>query len=111
MPVLLQSEVIPERIIPGKEINLRMRYATCLTASSSPQKSEIIRAVYYKDRMVFHDRTKYTFKPGTWTIDAFIKLPDDAKPGTYIVDSTVIYRDKPIKKSNTFEVKNIREGK
>jgi hypothetical protein len=110
MPVLLESEIVPERIVPGKEINLRIRYATCLAASSSPRKGEIIRAVYYKDHMVFHDRTKYTFKPGTWTVDAFIKLPDDAKPGTYTVDSTVIYREKPVKRTNTFEVKNIREG-
>lgn len=54
---------------------------------------------------------KRLVKPVTWTVDAFIKLPDDAKPGTYIVDSSVIYRDKPVKKTNTFEVKNMREGK
>jgi hypothetical protein len=38
-------------------------------------------------------------------------LPDDDNPGTYIADATVIYRDKPVKKTNTFEVKNMREGK
>lgn len=109
--VLFEAEVIPGRLSPGKEINHRIRYATCLAASSEAQKGEIIRAVYYKNHTVFRDRTKYEFKPGTWTVDAFIMVPDDAAPGTYTVDTTVICKGKSIRKSNTFQVKNGQEEK
>ncbi len=111
MPVLFEAEVLPERIAPGKEINLRIRYSTCLSASSAPKKGEIIRTVYYQNRAIFRDKTRYEFKPGTWTVDAFIKIPADAGPGTYKVETTIIYKNRPLKKTDSFEVKDSREDK
>jgi hypothetical protein len=111
MPPLFETEVIPERVVPSKEVNLRIRYSTCLSAGSAPKKGEIIRTVHYQNRLAFRDKTRYEFKPGTWTVDAFIKVPDDAKPGTYTVESTIIYKNKLLKKIDSFQVKDIQEGK
>ncbi|HTZ17063.1 MAG TPA: hypothetical protein VMB78_01355 [Dissulfurispiraceae bacterium] len=111
MPPLFETEVVPEHILPGKEINLRLRYSTCLSAASASQKGKILRTVFYKNNAIFRDRTEYEFKPGTWTVDAFIKVPDNAVPGGYVVESVIIYRDSSLKKKNSFEVRAVQEDK
>jgi len=110
-PALFETEIVPVRVSPGKEINNRIRYATCLTASSAPQNGEIVRTVYYERQAIFRDRTKYGFKPGTWTVDAFIRVSENARPGNYSFDTAIIYMGKTIGKIDTFQVKIIQEGK
>jgi hypothetical protein len=111
IPALFETEIVPLRVLPGKEINHRIRYATCLTASSAPQNGEIVRTVYYERQAIFRDRTKYEFKPGTWTVDAFIRVSENARPGNYLVDTAIIYMGKTIGKIDTFQVKITPEGK
>jgi hypothetical protein len=101
---LLEADVIPSRVYRGKEVNHRIRYAICHSPVSSPA-GEIIRKVYFGNTAVFQDRTKYEFKQGTWTVDAFIQVPEAAGAGTYEVDTVISYRGKSLKIRNTFEVK------
>lgn len=105
MPVLLETEVIPSRVNPGKEINNRINYAFCPSSSPARQTGEIIRTVKFKNHIIFKDKTTHEFKPGTWAIDVIINVPENAGPGEYIVETTIILKGKAIKKSNTFQVK------
>jgi len=106
IPALLETEVIPDRVNPGEEINYRIRYVLCLADQSAVLKGEIIRTFSYKDKTVFRDTTKYDFKPGIWTVDAFVLVPVNAAPGSYTVNTTLIYRSGSTGKSNIFQVKN-----
>ncbi len=105
MPVLFETEVIPYNVKPGKEINNRISYAFCPAPSAPKYAGEIIRTVKYKNHVIFRDKTAYDFKPGTWTVDASINVPDTAVPGEYIVETAIVLKGKLIMKSNTFQVK------
>jgi hypothetical protein len=111
MPSLIETDTIPNSVKPGEEINHRIRYVLCLADQSAVLKGEIIRAVSYKDKTVFRDSAKYDFKPGIWTVDAFVLVPENATPGTYMVYTTLIFRSGSAGMSNTFQVKNIKEAK
>ncbi len=67
--------------------------------------------MYYECLTVFRDRTKYELKPGTWIVDASIRVSENAKPGNHSFDTAIIYMGKTIRKINTFLVKIIKEGK
>jgi hypothetical protein len=110
-PPLFETEIYPFRVYAGKEINHRIRYSTCLTASSAPHTGQIMRTVYFEGQTVFRDQTKYDFKPGTWTVDAFIRVSEHAKPGNYSVDTAIIYMGKTIGRIDTFQVRITPEGK
>ena len=111
IPALLEMDTIPNRVNPGEEINYRIQYVLCLADQSAVLKGEIIRTVSYKDRTVFSDSTKYDFKPGIWLVDAFVMVPGNARPGTYTVNTTLIWKSGLAQKSNTFQVKNRQEDK
>jgi|WetSurMetagenome_2_1015567.scaffolds.fasta_scaffold00042_57 hypothetical protein len=100
----LEAEVIPPRIEDGAEINHRIRYAICKSAHGN-MNGEIIRKVYYGGSAVFQDQTKYEFKRGTWTVDAFIKVPRNSRSGKYEVDTVISYMGKSRRIRNFFEVR------
>lgn len=110
LPTLLETETIPNSVKPGEEINHRIRYVLCLADQSAVLKGEIVRTVSYNERTVFRDSTKYDFKSGIWTVDAFVLVPENAAPGTYTVSTALIYKDGSAGKSNTFQVKSRQEG-
>ena len=109
LPVLLETETIPNRVRPGQEINHRIRYVLCLADQSAVFKGEIVRTVSYNGRTVFRDSTEYDFKSGIWTVDAFVLVPENAAPGTYVVSTVLRYKDGSGGKSNTFQVKKRQE--
>jgi hypothetical protein len=106
--VHLEAEVIPNRVADGNEVNHRITYSVCKSGKGNID-GEIIRKVYYGNAAVFQDRTRYVFKPGTWIVDAFIKVPEKAGPGKYEVDTVVSYGGKSKRVRNTFEVRK-RDG-
>jgi len=103
--ILEQAEAIPGTVSPGDEINHRIRYAMCTYARSVVLRGDIIRAVLHGGVSMFQDVTYYDFKPGTWTVDAFIQVPDDAESGLYILEVILNYNEKTIRRTNEFVVK------
>jgi hypothetical protein len=108
--VHLAADVIPHRVMEGREVNHRIAYAIC-RSKEKPVEGEIIRKVYFGGTAVFQDRTKYEFKQGAWFIDAFIKVPPNAGLGVYEVDTIVSYRGKSTRIRKTFEVKKLDPDK
>jgi len=100
------SEVLPERVKAGAEINHRIRIAFCPSVPSGTVQGTIVRRVLYKGRTMFADTAQYEFKPGTWTIDAFVAIPNKAPAGVYALEALISYQDKSLKKANAFVVKN-----
>jgi len=100
------SEVIPERVSPGSEINHRLQLAFCPYTPSGTVKGTIVRRVLHKGQVAFSDSVQHEFKPGTWTLDAFITIPGNAPGGVYALDVLVNYQGKSLKQTHNFMVKN-----
>ena len=99
-------QVSPDIVTPGKEINQRIRYAFCSLTPSSTLKGSITRIVLFEGKQMFRDTTNYEFKPGTWTVDVFIGIPQEAVSGVYALDVALRYDNQTLKKSNSFIVKS-----
>jgi hypothetical protein len=102
---LEEVQVLPDVVTPGKEINQRIRYAFCPMTPSGILKGSITRVVLFKGKEVFRDSTNYEFKPGTWTVDVFIGIPQEAGSGVYALDVALRYEKQLLKRSNSFIVK------
>jgi len=100
------SEVLPERVSPGSEINHRLQVAFCPYAPSGTVKGAIVRRILHKGQATFADSAQHEFKPGTWTIDAFITIPKNAPGGIYALEVLVNYQGKSLKQTHNFVVKN-----
>ena len=102
--ILELTEVIPNTVSPGEEIDQRIRYAMCPHTPSDKLRGQIIRTVLYKGVSMFKDVTDYEFKPGSWTVDAFIQVPDDARSGVYLLEVVVKYSQTTTRRTNEFVV-------
>ena len=102
---LEMSEVLPERVNPGREINHRVQVAFCPSAPTVTAKGYIIRRILYKGQPTFTDHAQYEFKPGTWTVDAFLGIPENAPSGIYALEVFLTCQDKTLKQTNNFFVK------
>jgi hypothetical protein len=87
LPFMLieKSELMPTVITPGKEFNHRFIYVFCPRSKKSrPIGGTLYRKIYFQGRLIFEDVSKrYQFKPGKWSVDAFITVPPEVKPGSY----------------------------
>jgi hypothetical protein len=102
---LEEIEILPTVISAGSELNQRIRYAFCPYTPSGTLKGSIVRTVLFKGAQISHDNADYEFKPGTWRIDVFIGIPEDAENGSYAIDTILRYGSETIKKTHSFVVK------
>jgi len=102
---LEEVQVLPERVTHGQEINQRLQYAFCPFTPLETLQGSITRAVLFKGSEVFRDTTAYEFKPGTWTVDVFIGIPQEAGSGVYTVNVALRYANETLEESHTFIVK------
>ena len=102
---LEEVQVLPEIVTHGKEINQRIQYAFCPFTPSETLKGSITRTVLFKGSEVFRDTTAYEFKPGTWTVDVFIGIPEEAGGGVYTVNVALRYENETLEESKALIVK------
>jgi hypothetical protein len=102
---LEEVQVLPETVTHGKEINQRIQYAFCPFTPSETLQGSITRTVLFKGSEVFRDTTAYEFKPGTWTVDVFIGIPEEAGGGVYTVNVALRYENETLEASNALIVK------
>lgn len=82
-----KNEILPPRLYAGKELNHHLIYVMCPAKPSQIISGKLTRSIYYKSRSIFKDVIKnFEFKPGEWSIDAFIKVPEAAEPGVYSLE-------------------------
>ena len=103
LPFILieKSELMPTVITPGKEFNHRFIYVFCPRSKKSrPIGGTLYRKIYFQGRLVFEDVSKrYQFKPGKWSVDAFITVPPEVKPGSYALIVTFKAKNINLEKS------------
>ncbi|UFS71188.1 hypothetical protein LPW11_03110 [Geomonas sp. RF6] len=102
---LEDTGALPERVGPGEELNHRIRYAYSPATPSNVLHGRLVRRVLYRGREVFHDVSNQAFCAGTWTIDAFIKVPRNAPSGWYSIRLEIYSMGKTIRRSTLFYVK------
>lgn len=82
-------ETVPETARSGEEVNHHLRYALCHPDPSRTVAGRIIRTLLFRGTPLSQDVTPYEFKPGTWEIDAFLRVPADAKSGVYGIQTVL----------------------
>ena len=99
------SELLPNRLKSGREINNRFIYSACMHREG-PVTVPLVRRVLLGGRVLFEDRDpRFVVRPGRWMIDGFIGIPPAASPGTYSVEVVLEPRGSPARRSQQpFEV-------
>ncbi len=99
------SELLPERLRPGEELNHRLIYALCPTEPTEVVRGNLETRIRHKGEAFVIDRiTGYELKPGRWVIDAFIELPTDAETGVYALEVAFQSPELSFEESITFAV-------
>jgi hypothetical protein len=84
--VIEQHEISPLTLYPDEEFNHHFVYAVCPIRNFRAIKGNLYRKIYFKGAVVFQDLSRnFEFKPGKWSVDAFIKISPRAEPGTYFL--------------------------
>ncbi|GBC88801.1 hypothetical protein HRbin13_00932 [bacterium HR13] len=97
-----ENALLPEVVERGEKINHRIVYTLC---SESSIKGEIVRSVIKDNKAIMMDSSEYEFKPGKWSVDAFVVVPREAQPGTYVFESILKYRGETSRGRFPFVVK------
>ncbi len=84
---LERNELNPNRIQPGGELNHRIVYALCPRRSTEVVTGTLTTQVRFRGRVVVRERVPdFEFKPGRWSVDSFVKLPEAAEAGIYALE-------------------------
>ena len=84
---LERNEINPKRVRAGSELNHRIVYAMCPRASTEVVAGTFTTQVRFKGRIVMRDDVAgFEFKPGRWSVDTFVRLPEDAEKGVYALE-------------------------
>ncbi|WP_340690037.1 hypothetical protein [Hydrogenobacter thermophilus] len=97
-----QNVLLPEVVGKGEKINHRIVYTLC---TESSVKGEIVRSVIKDNKTVMVDRSEYEFKPGKWSLDAFVVVPKEAPLGNYVFESILKYKGETNRSRFPFVVK------
>ncbi len=100
-----RSEVNPKRVQAGAALNHRIVYALCPTEVTEVVAGTLTTQVRYKGRIVMRDEdTAFEFKPGRWSVDTFVRLPEDAETGVYALEVSFHEGNVRLEESITFGV-------
>jgi hypothetical protein len=100
-----EVEAVPEIAQPGEEVNHHLRYALCHPDPSRTVAGKIVRTLLFRGAPLSQDVTPYEFKPGTWEIDAFLRVPTDAESGVYSIQTILEAGVKTMRTACSFTVK------
>ena len=85
--VLEKSELLPRTVRNGEEFNHRFIYAACPRQPGRTIVGTLRTRIYYNGEVVWNDVDKtFDIRPGRWTFDTFIKVPNTALSGKYQID-------------------------
>lgn len=97
------SDVLPERRKAGGEINHRLVIAAC-PMSADALSGTLTRRFTHQGKVLFQDSEPYVLKPGRWSVNVFIGIPEQAQPGPYRLEVRFERRGLQIEKSSEFTV-------
>jgi hypothetical protein len=106
MLIVEANEILPPELYSGKDLNHHFIYSMCPLNPSQLIKGTLFRRVYFNGQTVFEDVTaNFEFKPGEWSVDAFIGIPSKAQPGVYALEVSFSGGEHSFSKIEQFVVK------
>lgn len=102
-----KCDITPSRVEPGDKIQHVVQYALCAPSDAVTVQGTITRKIKFKgkERKTSSDAEVETFKAGTWTVTAFIEVPDNAPQGVYTLETVIRCEDRVITRSGSFTVR------
>ncbi len=102
---LEDQKLTPDRITAGGEFAHRLVYALCPAVPDQPIKGTLYRRIYFNGRLVHNAPESFELKPGRWGVNAIIKVPEQSKPGAYMLRTDFIGASKKHKIKLAGEIK------
>jgi len=82
-----EDELLPERLEAGSEFNHRMQYVLCPKKDTDVLSGRMHTRILYKGKAIMSESVQRDLQPGRWILDSFVKLPADAAPGIYALET------------------------
>jgi hypothetical protein len=103
--VVEQNELTPQKVAAGGNFGHRWVYVMCPTVPTGVVEGKLATRIHFRGQPIVQQvDSHFEIKPGRWTVDAFVHLPDEAEAGVYAYE--LEYESEPLlfKKSLTFVV-------
>lgn len=78
-----ESELLPQRVKAGRDFNHRLVYVLCPAHPTEVVAGRLRTSILHRGSPVYSESIDHELKPGRWTLDAFVSLPEHAEPGIY----------------------------
>jgi hypothetical protein len=105
--IIEKNELSLQTVIAGSDFGHRMVYVMCPVLPTQVVEGTLATRIRYKGAPIVNQNdTHFEIKPGRWTIDAVVHLPEHAKPGIYAYE--LEFEGDPLffNKGLTFEVRS-----
>ena len=83
-----KSELVPEKIKPGREFNHRIVYVLCPERPTGVISGKLHTRILNRGEAIKHEVVEMELQEGRWVVDTFITLPESAEPGAYAMQVT-----------------------
>ena len=104
---IIDNELLPTQVVPGEKMNHHLVYVMCPENPTEISTGTLHREVMYKGKLLSDDDSEIIeFKPGKWSVDAFLKIQLTAEPGAYSLTMRFENNDFEYQKSLSFLVLN-----
>jgi len=102
---LEQTELVPQRVTAGDDVNHRLVYALCPTEPTEVIEGTLQTRILFKGKPVLRDADgHYEIKPGRWVVDTFIQIPPQAETGIYSVQVEFVSQTVNFREERSFAV-------
>jgi hypothetical protein len=82
--IIEKNELSLETVLTGGDFGHRLVYVMCPTLPTQVVAGQLSTLIRYKGNPIVRQTdSRYEIKPGRWTVDAIVHLPEDAEPGIY----------------------------
>jgi len=102
---LEQTELVPQRVVAGEDVNHHMVYALCPTEPTAVIEGTLQTRILFKGKPLVRDSDgQYDIKPGRWVVDTFIQIPPQAETGIYSVEVQFLSQTVNFREERSFAV-------
>ena len=103
--IIEKNDLIPQTVIAGGNFGHRLIYVMCPAQPTAVVAGTLATRIHFKGQPIVQQMdSHFEIKPGRWTVDAFVHLPDDAEAGVYAYELEFDSEPLLFKKSLTFVV-------
>lgn len=106
-----KNELLPPRVRAGSELNHRLVYALCPERPTGVLAGTLHTQILFRGRPIVQEvDSAFEFKPGRWTVDTFIQVPEHAELGIYALQLRFVGGAMELEHRLTFAVDRLSES-